>query len=291
MTDEPIEGTATEEQVPPRREPWEEEFAVVPARVTQEVLHPLDAAEVKAAMDTYQTGLRAILDDEDWQGRPYAKGSFVKKSGWRKVATWFNLTVHYVSERVDRDESGEPLRARVWVRAVAPNGRAMDGDGACARGESRFAREQGRAKLENDLLGTATTRAKNRAISDLVGMGAVSAEETDAHAGQHPFGAPYNENRRATVLRALALLAGPGGDPVKLGGRIVKRSSGYMPAVVADTITILAGAVQPWAEDLQASESPLHHSEDPDGQGGEDPLPASPPEPSPADDGWGPDDG
>jgi hypothetical protein len=68
------------------------------------------------------------------------------------------------------------VRAEVWIRAVA-NGQFGDGDGYCSADEARFKSRCGRQKLENDLRSTATTRAKNRATADLVGMGEVSAEE------------------------------------------------------------------------------------------------------------------
>jgi hypothetical protein len=71
--------------------------------------------------------------------------------------------------------STAPLRAEVWARAIAPSGRSMDGDGYCSVDEERFSGPRGnKSKLENDLRATATTRAMNRAISGLVGMGEVS---------------------------------------------------------------------------------------------------------------------
>ena len=63
----------------------------------------------------------------------------------------------------------------------------MDGDGYCSVEEDRFSGPRGnRSKLENDLRATATTRAMNRAISGLVGMGEVSAEEVDAGGASAP---------------------------------------------------------------------------------------------------------
>jgi hypothetical protein len=152
-------------------------------------------------------------------------------------------------------------------------------------GESIAKRWPGSAKHDsfgNGLRGSATSAMRtflSKAFQ--IPLGDDPEQDHGAPSSTHPFGDPYDENRRPVVLRALELLAGPEGDPIKLGARITNRASGYMPAVVADTITILAGEVQPWAEDLQASESPLHRSEDPDGQGGEDPRSASPPAPSP----------
>lgn len=170
--DDTIDGEAIEEPT------TTDETGLVPAPPdTREVLRPLlDPQEAEANMAAYQQLCRAILKDSDYQTAERGK-KFVKKSGWRKIATYYGLSVEIISLDIDRDDNGLPLRATVVARATAPNGRVSDGDGYCSADESRFNRQQGRQKLENDLRATATTRAKNRAISDLVGMGEVSAEE------------------------------------------------------------------------------------------------------------------
>jgi hypothetical protein len=130
-------------------------------------------------MEEYQRGLHALLDESDWQSfrdKSGDKQAFCKRSGWRKIATWFELSLETRSIEVERDTDGNPLRARVIARAIAPNGRYAEGEGACAADERRF------SKLEHDLQATAATRAINRAISNLVGLGAVSAEELDGSA-------------------------------------------------------------------------------------------------------------
>ena len=97
------------------------------------------------------------------------------------------LSTSLVAQTVERDDSGVVVRASAIVRAMhVPSGQFSDGDGYCSSDESRFARAGGRAKLENDLRATATTRAKNRAIADLVGMGAVSAEEAEVSLSAGP---------------------------------------------------------------------------------------------------------
>lgn len=148
-----------------------------PVTVATGVLMPFAADQVRDAMTAYQDAVRATLDRSDWQGRPNTRGAFVKKSGWRKLAKAFGLSVTRVEDGIERDSQGEPIRAWSVYRATAPNGQSQDGDGYCSVDEPRFTRSEGRQKLENDLRATATTRAKNRAIADLVGMGEVSAEE------------------------------------------------------------------------------------------------------------------
>lgn len=100
---------------------------------------------------------------------------FLRKPFWRRVARAFGLDVHLVSEerRIDADGS---LSYSVIYRAIAPNGATMDGDGFCSTSELSAP-----TNTEHNCRARAHTRAKNRAISDLVGGGEVSADElTDA---------------------------------------------------------------------------------------------------------------
>jgi hypothetical protein len=154
-------------------------------------------ADVVAAQDQYRTLCRALLDASDYQtigGR-----SFPKKSAWRKLAVAFNVSTTVIAERIDRDEVLDIRRASVTCRAVAPNGRSEEALGVCdvrekccprARGEKCNNRDNRHdhcesgcsgwrhfSHPEHDVVATAHTRAKNRACSDLFGMGEVSAEE------------------------------------------------------------------------------------------------------------------
>ena len=211
-------------------------LAVRPA--SREVLMPLDSQAVIQGMQAYQRLLHDLLDDSDWQQT--GDGKFLKKSGWRKIARAFNLSVTKISDRVERDAEGNPLRAEVVVRAIAPNGTVQDGDGYCAASESRFSRAAGRQKLENDLRATATTRAKNRAISDLVGMGEVSAEEVVQGGGGADV--PKASDKQVEELReALKWLV-----PRELGADLWERLKGLSdgrisgPVAVAVTMVITA---------------------------------------------------
>jgi hypothetical protein len=145
-----------------------------------DILLPADVGLVKQAMTAYLETTRAVLDDNDWQGRPNVKGSFITKSGWQKIAKAYRLSTELVDQQVERDDEGQVLRAAVVMRAIAPNGQYREATGYCSITEARFATQGGRAKLENDLRNTAATRAENRAISNLCGLGAVSAEEASA---------------------------------------------------------------------------------------------------------------
>lgn len=231
--DEPVIDSTAEEIEP------QIGHALIHRPVTHEVLRPLDVADQKAAMQTYQEGLRTILDSTDWQDAGRGE-SFVKKSGWRKIAAWFNLSIELVADEVERNDDGQVQRAKVWARAVAPNGRFADGDGYCDVTESRFNRNK--SKLENDLRGTATTRAVNRAISNLVGMGAVSAEEVDGGASGPPLGPAASDDQVGLLSRAL-VWALDGADPAEAAFNAVKvKCGGYVPAAVADSIVLVIKA-------------------------------------------------
>lgn len=116
-----------------------------------------------------------LLSAKDYQeigGKKY-----IKKSGWRMFALAFNLSDEITKE--ERKQYGEGKDAYfVWevtARATAPNGRYSEATASCASNEKRFAHQ------EHDVRATAHTRAKNRAIADLIGGGEVSAEEMDHH--------------------------------------------------------------------------------------------------------------
>ena len=98
-------------------------------------------------------------------GRP-----FRRKPYWRAVRAAFMLTVECVKEErliLDEDHGWT-----VTYRATAPNGASADGDGCCMASE-----KSGKQGTEHNIRSHAHTRGMNRAISNLVGFGEVSAEE------------------------------------------------------------------------------------------------------------------
>ena len=220
MTDQPhvIDGDATELPAPASEPTAATDYTAPGTAVairdrTAEVLKPVDADELVASFTAYQQLLPRLLTDDDYQQAGRGK-RFVKKSGWRKIARAFRLNVEIVRLHVERDEHGHPVRAEAVARAIAPNGDFQDGDGYCSVDEDRVSGSRGnRTKLENDLRATATTRAKNRAISDLVGMGEVSADEI-ALGGEPveqgpPFGKAADQALADKALRAIQYLLHP----------------------------------------------------------------------------------
>lgn len=157
--------------------------------ITKTALELVDVEGAKAFMDNYQEVCKALLDKSDYQnikinGKPKP---FKKKSAWRKIATAFNISDDIVEKEIIRDDNYQIISATFVVRATAPNGRYGHGTGSCSifdkinnkdlEQPSNFELRKRFSNAENDVIGTAHTRAKSRAISDLVGMGEVSAEE------------------------------------------------------------------------------------------------------------------
>lgn len=156
-------------------------MAMVPYATEQAVgiVSPLvNPAAARQAIQQYEALKAAIVQPSDIQriqGR-----DFLKKAFWRRVATCFGLSLDLVSEQRGHDEKGS-LYYSVIYRAIAPNGRTMTADGYCSTSEP------GRVGWpEHNVRATAHTRAKNRAISDLVGGGEVSADEVPEYVEEAP---------------------------------------------------------------------------------------------------------
>ena len=165
--------------------------------------------EAIAAWGQYKELRRQIIEPSDVQR--IGDREFLKKSYWRKLEKFFNLRIQLM------DESERPMKVlirtttkkrkfgNVWkdfdvkeveyypleaelqlraneevkmtivfsavYRAIAENGAYVDADGHADIWEKGYPNSYHNAKA------TAGTRAKNRAISDLVGGGEESAEE------------------------------------------------------------------------------------------------------------------
>jgi hypothetical protein len=213
-------------------------------------LPAISADMMVAALGAYrdlQHKLDAAMPEQimELEGKP-----FRKKGYWRAVALAFNLDVQL--EKEERIVTGTFLDGRenfgwlVTYRASHPSGRTQPGDGACFAVEKarRFKcphpeREGSRRTLhfphsscpdfdpnfswrtlpgeatEHNVRGHAHTRAYNRAVSNLVGFGEVSAEEVeqdDQHAqgAQQASQAPAGSGRTAP---AQAQATQPSGAP------------------------------------------------------------------------------
>jgi len=161
---------------------------ILSADIVRPVVSPKQAAELWAE---YQELTKAILDKSDYQD--ISGNQFKKKSAWRKYARFFNISDEIQEKNITRDNDGRVVEAEFIVKALAANGRSAIGWGSCSIFEKAHQLDKvirgnisckapcdGRAHFtspDNTIPATAHTRAKNRAISDIIGAGEVSAEE------------------------------------------------------------------------------------------------------------------
>jgi len=99
---------------------------------------------------------------------------YIKRSGWRKIALAFNVTTEI--KKIEREKIDDKYIVRVTAIAKAPNGRISEEVGISDSGEFEKGRLKGKGTYHN-IESKAVTRAINRAISNLVGGGELSAEE------------------------------------------------------------------------------------------------------------------
>ena len=154
----------------------ESAVAVVEPRSPGVVLPVGDAA---AALAAYRR-LQKTLDEQMPEAIVEIAGRrFRRRMYWTAIAAAFGIDVELVS--IERIVEGEGWGYTAVARATAPNGRHVDGDGACFASEKRSGQ-----RTEHNVRAHAVTRAKNRAVADLCGFGEVSADEIDLEAGAPP---------------------------------------------------------------------------------------------------------
>jgi len=159
------------------------------------------------SIDMYRYLMKSIIKDTDFQ--PRGDGRFLKRSGFRKIAQAFGITLEQIGKE-EIFEKDSITHARVKVRAslghvdhkaveigmkaliesgtLSPEEisktlislskmRFADGIGIVGMDEIHYEKGQ---TLHN-IIGFAYTRAASRAIADLVGFGVVSATEVDVN--------------------------------------------------------------------------------------------------------------
>lgn len=186
------------------------------------VMPAVSSEQAVVAWDQYEDLKKKIAKDSDIQ--KIGDKDFLKKSYWRKVATFFNLTTEVIEEK--HESIGKTIVWHFTVKATAPNGRSAIGVGSCDAFEKATLQEgkyvvKGQVTkwgkngsksypLEwnwipaqpnslHNIRSTAETRATNRAISNLVGGGEVSAEEVDQHEGTYIPPENLEANKNSTT--------------------------------------------------------------------------------------------
>jgi hypothetical protein len=130
---------------------------------------PLVSVEdASRAFEHYQALISALMKQSDVvliQGRQVAK-----KSGINKLARFFGISVEVIKEKQEMypgPKGGTVFIAKTWAKAIAPNGQFRVAGAACSSSERRF------NHVYSDVMGTSETRAKKRAIEELIGMGSL----------------------------------------------------------------------------------------------------------------------
>jgi len=148
--------------------------------VTQPIMPIMTPKQARDIYTQYQELCEAIItegDIVDIKGKWHPTKQFANK-----LARMFGLNVEIVkaekeavTKRVTNpDGSVKDSTVVGWhivVRASAPNGQYRDGDGHCSSTERQF------AHWFHDIYAQAVTRAKNRAILELVGMGTIKGKK------------------------------------------------------------------------------------------------------------------
>lgn len=143
-------------------------WAINDAPLPDMLLRPI--ADVDSIIDVYreyQCLKSRLLEESDYQvvrGKKY-----IKKSGFRKLSSAFNISTSITREF--RLEFEGYFVYEITARAISTSGRYTEACASCASNEREF------SHTDHDVRATAQTRATNRAIADLIGSGEVSAEE------------------------------------------------------------------------------------------------------------------
>jgi len=115
-----------------------------------------------------------------------------RKSAFRKLARFYGVSTEIVEKQREQDPDTGAITWHYTVRAWQGQASTM-GEASCSTDESK------KNRSEHDAKATAHTRAKNRAISDLIGFGQVSAEEiTSEHTDRKPPRKEKPQNRPKT---------------------------------------------------------------------------------------------
>ena len=155
----------------------------------------LDAAvsidEAVHAFELYEKAKARLLTDADIlyigpNGLPAKKTSpgatpYIKKSGWRKMARFFGLSVNVLHrEKIWVEDSKGPYYIWTYLVTVShPCGASVTSEGVCTSRDKFFTKGGKVQADEANVMLKAQTVAINRGISDLLGSGDVSAEEVE----------------------------------------------------------------------------------------------------------------
>ncbi|GAG54086.1 unnamed protein product, partial [marine sediment metagenome] len=139
-------------------------------QLCQSILIPYDRRIVKDGVVVQESDYSRIAQKKKVGGKWVTE--FIdapKKSAFRKLAKFYGVSTEILEKNREDHEDGSytwHYTVKAWQGSVQTTG-----EGSCTNNE------KGRDRTLHDTKATAHTRAKSRAISDLIGFGQVSAEE------------------------------------------------------------------------------------------------------------------
>ena len=150
----------------------------------EQLIAPATPERVLEAMKRFQDFKARVLDKDDYVVIKTREGpkQYVRKSGWLKYALACNISLQKLEERSEVVQEGGKTVYSFTYRAIAPNGRYTDAVGSASSDEREF------THVDHDPRALAQTRAMNRAISNLIAGGEVSAEEVAEEEAVPPEG-------------------------------------------------------------------------------------------------------
>ena len=143
-----------------------------------------------AAFDLYGKAKTRLLNDSDvlyigTNGKPVHKDvegatPYIKKSGWRKMARFFGLSVDILGKEKIWTEDAAGEKYYIWAYQIKVShqcGAYVLAEGVCSSRDKFFTKGGKVTADETNVMLKAQTVGINRGISDLLGAGEVSAEE------------------------------------------------------------------------------------------------------------------
>lgn len=137
--------------------------------MTQAIVTPAEVDAVLDMIKSFENFKSKVLTDNDFatiQGKP-----FVMKSGWSKYSLVCMVSTEVREERVE-ERNGHRIYHFTYRAIHGPSERYAEAVGSASEAERKDWNHP-----EHDVRTLAQTRACNRAISNLVGGGEISAEE------------------------------------------------------------------------------------------------------------------
>ena len=189
------------------------------------MVSPVAAAK---AMEQYQELCKAVLNSDDFQ--KIGDKAFKKKSAFRKLSQFYGVSVEEIPGSEKMIDLGEENNFKKFAIAVSylarsRGGHTASGDGACdnfEKGTWEKIWENNKPIRTGRLLEPASyhvtrsnahTRAFNRAVSNLVAMGEVSADEINESVGviegasHTQSGSPSTSGQKISVPQARRMWA------------------------------------------------------------------------------------